>query len=49
MRFRVYSGPKGSEDMSGLAKEHMLFKECTAWTPRCRGRAIWRRRAGCRC
>ena len=27
MRYRVYSGPKGPEDMSPLAKEHMLFKE----------------------
>jgi hypothetical protein len=27
MRFRVYSGPIGSQDMSPLAKEQMLFKE----------------------
>jgi hypothetical protein len=27
MRYRVYSGPRGSEDMSPLAKEQMLFKE----------------------
>ncbi len=30
MRYRVYSGPKGSEDISPLAKEQMLFKEFTA-------------------
>lgn len=27
MRFRVYSGPRGAEDVSAFAKEHMLFKE----------------------
>ncbi len=27
MRYRVYSGPKGSGDISPLAKEKMLFKE----------------------
>jgi hypothetical protein len=27
MRYRVYSGPRGSEDISPLAKEQMLFKE----------------------
>jgi hypothetical protein len=27
MTFRVYSGPKGSEDVSAFAKEQMLFKE----------------------
>jgi hypothetical protein len=27
MRYRVYSGPVGSQDMSPLAKEQMLFKE----------------------
>jgi hypothetical protein len=30
MRFRVYSGPKGSDDVSALAKEQMLFKEFTS-------------------
>jgi hypothetical protein len=30
MRFRVYSGPKGSGDVSALAKEQMLFKEFNA-------------------
>jgi hypothetical protein len=29
MRYRVYSGPKGSEDVSPFAKEQMLFKEFT--------------------
>jgi hypothetical protein len=29
MRYRVYSGPKGSGDISPLAKEKMLFKEFT--------------------
>jgi hypothetical protein len=29
MRYRVYSGPIGSQDMSPLAKEQMLFKEFT--------------------
>ncbi|HZT25449.1 MAG TPA: hypothetical protein VFA57_07070 [Pseudolabrys sp.] len=27
MRFRVYSGPKGSEDVSAIGKQQMLFKE----------------------
>lgn len=27
MRYRVYSGPKGSEDVSSLGKQQMLFKE----------------------
>ncbi len=27
MRYRVYSGPKGSAKLSPLAKEQMLFKE----------------------
>ncbi len=27
MRYRVYSGPKGSPDIAPLAKEQMLFKE----------------------
>jgi hypothetical protein len=30
MRYRVYSGPKGSEDIAPLAKEHSLYKEFTA-------------------
>jgi hypothetical protein len=30
MTYRVYSGPKGSGDISPLAKEHMLFKEFAA-------------------
>lgn len=29
MRFRVYSGPRGSDDISPLAKEKLLFKEFT--------------------
>jgi hypothetical protein len=28
MRYRVYSGPQGSQDIAPLAKEQMLFKEC---------------------
>lgn len=27
MRYRVYSGPRGSGDISPLAKDKMLFKE----------------------
>jgi hypothetical protein len=27
MTYRVYSGPKGSDDISPFDKEHMLFKE----------------------
>lgn len=27
MLYRVYSGPKGSEEVSPLEKEHLLFKE----------------------
>ena len=30
MRYRVYSGPKGSDDISPLGKEQMLYKEFTA-------------------
>lgn len=30
MRYRVYSGPRGSEDLSPLGKEQMLFKEFAA-------------------
>jgi hypothetical protein len=29
MRYRVYSGPKGSGDIAPLEKEHLLFKEFT--------------------
>ena len=29
MRYRVYSGPRGSEDVSPMAKEKLLFKEFT--------------------
>ena len=28
MRYRVYSGPRGSAALSPLDKERMLFKEC---------------------
>ena len=30
MRYRVYSGPRGSEDISPFAKEQALFKEFSA-------------------
>ena len=30
MRYRVYSGPRGSDDVSPIAKEQMLYKEFTA-------------------
>ncbi len=30
MQYRVYSGPKGSGEISPIAKEQMLFKEFTA-------------------
>jgi hypothetical protein len=30
MRYRAYSGPQGSEDVSPIAKEKMLFKEFAA-------------------
>jgi len=30
MRFRVYSGPKGSGDVSPMEKERLLFKEFSA-------------------
>ncbi|MGB7784440.1 MAG: hypothetical protein WCF86_23445 [Pseudolabrys sp.] len=29
MHYRVYSGPKGSPDVSPLEKSHLLFKEFT--------------------
>ena len=28
MRYRVYSGPQGSEDVSPMTKDQLLFKEC---------------------
>jgi hypothetical protein len=30
MRYRVYSGPKGSDEISPLSKQKMLFKEFTS-------------------
>jgi hypothetical protein len=30
MHYRVYSGPKGSDDISPMAKEKMLYKEFSA-------------------
>ncbi|MGB8111268.1 MAG: hypothetical protein WCF41_18655 [Pseudolabrys sp.] len=45
MHYRVYSGPKGSPDVSPLEKSQLLFKVTT----RCRGRAIWKERAVFRC
>ncbi len=30
MRYRVYSGPRGSDEISPLAKQKMLFKEFTS-------------------
>jgi hypothetical protein len=30
MRYRAYSGPKGSDDVSPITKEKMLFKEFAA-------------------
>jgi hypothetical protein len=30
MQYRVYSGPKGSGEISPIAKEQMLFKEFAA-------------------
>lgn len=30
MQYRVYSGPKGSGDISPMAKEQMLYKEFSA-------------------
>jgi hypothetical protein len=30
MQYRVYSGPKGSDDVSPLTKDRMLFKEFTS-------------------
>jgi len=38
MRYRVYSGPKGTDELAPLEKEHLLFKEFSglddalAWT-----------------
>jgi hypothetical protein len=38
MRYRVYSGPKGSGDLTPLEKDHLLFKafgdldEALAWS-----------------
>ena len=30
MRFRVYSGPPGAEDVSPMGKQQLLFKELTS-------------------
>ncbi len=30
MRFRVYSGPRGPEDVSAMAKQQLLFKELSS-------------------
>jgi hypothetical protein len=30
MRFRVYSGPRGSEDVSAIGKQQLLFKELSS-------------------
>jgi hypothetical protein len=30
MRYRVYSGPKGSGDVSPMSKDQLLFKEFTS-------------------
>jgi len=30
MRYRVYSGPRGSEDLAPMTKDKMLFKEFAA-------------------
>jgi hypothetical protein len=30
MRYRVYSGPKGSDDVRPMSKDQMLFKEFAA-------------------
>lgn len=29
MRFRVFSGPPGTADVSAVQREQMLFKECS--------------------
>jgi hypothetical protein len=29
MAYRVYSGPRGSEPLSALEKDHHLYKECS--------------------
>jgi hypothetical protein len=39
MHYHVYSGPKGSPDVSQLEKSQLLSNLCSA-TTRCRGRAI---------
>ncbi|MGA7529908.1 MAG: hypothetical protein WBW11_22125 [Pseudolabrys sp.] len=57
MHYRVYSGPKGSPDVSPLEKSQLLFKEFTvlddalSWARHlgCRGPAIWKERAVFRC
>lgn len=30
MRYRVYSGPKGSENLTPIGKSQLMFKECAA-------------------
>jgi len=42
MQYRVYSGPKGSDEISPLAKEKMLFKEFASMDQALSCRAMWR-------
>ena len=48
MQYRVYSGPKGSGEISPIVKEQMLFKEFAALDELCRGRVTWSK-AGASC
>jgi len=45
MRYRVYSGPRGSAELAPLEKEKMLFKEFEHLDARWVGRSTWARAA----
>lgn len=47
MTYRVYSGPKGSADVSPLEKSQLLFKELHTLDEALLGRGTWSILAGC--
>ena len=49
MQYRVYSGPKGSGELSAIAKEQMLFKEFTALDDALSWARHVERAGACRC
>lgn len=49
MHYRVYSGPKGSPDLSPLEKSQMLFKEFTVLDDALSWARLWKERAAFPC